>query len=53
MSDETKVYISVEGRSGHLVIDGPIELFGELLRTVGRQRDERSPVKAAAEESAE
>ena len=53
MSDETKVYISVEGRSGQLVIDGPIKLFDELLDAFGRRPDERTAVRAAAEEPAE
>ena len=35
MSDETKLYISVESRAGHLVIDGPMVLWRELISSLG------------------
>jgi hypothetical protein len=31
MSDDTKLYISLESHAGHLVIDGPMSLWRELV----------------------
>ena len=31
MSDDTKLYISIESRAGHLVVDGPMSLWRELV----------------------
>ena len=31
MSGDTRLYISVESRAGHLVIDGPMTLWRELV----------------------
>jgi hypothetical protein len=35
MADDTKLYISVESRAGHLVIDGPMVLWRELISSLG------------------
>ena len=35
MSDDTKLYISIESRAGHLVIDGPMVLWRELISSLG------------------
>jgi hypothetical protein len=40
MSDDTKLYISVESRAGHLVIDGPMTLWRELMGSLGTVPDE-------------
>jgi hypothetical protein len=34
--DQTKVHVSIEGRAGHLVIDGPLVLLRDLVRTLDR-----------------
>jgi hypothetical protein len=31
MSDDTRLYISVESSAGHLVVDGPMALWRELV----------------------
>jgi hypothetical protein len=36
MSDETQVYVSVEGKAGHLVVEGPLVLLRELLHDLGQ-----------------
>ena len=35
MSEQTTLYVSVEGRAGHLVISGPLVLFRELVGSFG------------------
>jgi hypothetical protein len=54
MPDATRIYISVESVAGHLVIDGPMILWRELLGSLPPEPterheddDERAPVGAA------
>jgi len=35
----SRVYISLEGASGHLFVDGPLDLFRDLLDACGARRD--------------
>jgi hypothetical protein len=35
MSDDTKLYISIQSRAGQLVIDGPMVLWRELISSLG------------------
>lgn len=36
MSDDTKLYISVESGTGRLVVDGSMKLWRELVGSLGR-----------------
>ena len=55
MSDDTKLYISVESRDGQLVIDGPMSLWRELVgslaapSTEDASADSREPDHQSAE----
>jgi hypothetical protein len=44
MSDDTRLYISVESSAGHLVVDGPLLLWRELVGTLGTSPAESAPV---------
>ena len=40
MSGQTRVYISLESRAGHLIVNGPMVLWRELLDSLGTAPDE-------------
>jgi hypothetical protein len=43
MSDDTRLYISVESSNGHLVIDGPMTLWRELVGSLSATPTEVLP----------
>ena len=43
MSDDTRLYISVESSAGHLVVDGPMTLWRELVGTLATSPAELTP----------
>jgi len=55
MSDDTKLYISLESHAGHLVIDGPMSLWRELVGSLATGAtepappDQREPARPTAE----
>lgn len=55
MSDDTKLYISVESGSGRLVVDGSMKLWRELVGSLGRTPANQTPAerKSASRQPAE
>ena len=42
MSDDTKLYISIQSHAGHLVVDGPMALWRELVGSLALPTAERA-----------